>query len=167
MATVLAKAGKYAGAHVNVERACPQLYEQVQNAAITEAILDVVMHLPGCPLQRLIDVTVRCPHVDHYISSSSVPGVAADAGVQDKLDRYGDGVMTVAYETYGRLAHRSVTILRQLASDLSGSSSRNGPGHAYNHLRWSLERAMLFEMADITALSLGSQNHNASRFASR
>ena len=48
--TVLAKESKRAGAHVNVEKACPQLYECDAQGTVTEAILDVVLHFPGGPL---------------------------------------------------------------------------------------------------------------------
>ena len=135
-----------------MERACLQLFEIDENGQIIEAILDVVMHFPGGPQQRMLDATIRCPHAQTYrdLQPGSVPGVAAASGIKDKLDRYGSSVLCLAFETYGRLASASVNHLRDLALDFSCNSRRQGPGQAYHFLRLSLERALLFEVADIT-----------------
>ena len=150
-----------------MERACPQLFEVNEQGSITEAILDVVIHFPGGPIQRMIDSTIRCPHAPSYSSSvpALVPGVAADSGIQDKLDRYGPNVKCLSFETYGRLALPSIRYLRDLSCDFGLNHLRRGPAQVYHNLRLNLERELLFVVADITLLSLGASSHAACRFA--
>lgn len=166
LSTVIANDAKRAGGHVNIERACPQLYETNDSGNIVEAILDVVFHFPGGPAQRMIDITIRCPHAAQYRDCDTVAGVAAASGVKDTLDRYGPAVACVAFETYGRVAKSSTNHLRSIAFDFTKEFSRAGPGVVYNRLRWSLERALFFEIADITMLALGGKSHSGFRFAS-
>lgn len=73
LANVLAAELRCTGAHTDLERACPQLLQTGENGTIQEAILDVVYHAPGGGFQRLIDVTIRCPHAQRYNPVSSVP----------------------------------------------------------------------------------------------
>ena len=157
LATVLAKEGERGGAHVNLEHACPQVYETHDDGRVLEAILDVVMHFPGGPSQRMIDVTVRCPHASIYNDCNLISGVAANAGVQGKLVRYRYSVLALWFETYGCLAGESIRLLRKIPSDFVRADSRAGSGVHYYRLRWSLERALLFKTADATMLSLGAR----------
>ena len=156
IAETLACEFKKQGAHVDLERACPDLCKVAENGHITEAILDVVYHLPGGPYQRKIDVTIRCPFAGRYSHVATRPGVAASGGVKDKLDRYGHGVICLSFETFGRLDPLSCDALRNLAADIEHRVTARPPSRRlYNKVRMSLERALLFEMADLALLSLG------------
>ena len=155
LATVLAQQAKQAGAHVDMERACPHLYLDQGEGRILEAIMDVVFHFPGGPSVRHIDVTVRSPHAERYAHADVIPGVAAKAGVSDKLDRYGPSVLAVSLETYGRMDPCSVSHVREMSFDFTRPCSRQSPGLAYQRLRYRLEHALLFEIADIVIQSLG------------
>ena len=156
LAETLAREAKKLGAHVDLERACPDLYQVRENGHITEAILDVVYHLPGGPRQRKIDVTIRCPFAQRYADTSTVGGVAAACGVSDKLARYGPSVLCLSFETFGRMSAESMTCLRDMAADFEHRVTARLPGRRlYDKWRMSLERALYFEMADMVLLSLG------------
>ena len=156
LAETLAGEVKRLGAHVDLERACPDLYQQHASGHTTEAILDVVYHLPGGPCQRKIDVTIRCPFARRYGSTDAVGGVAAAVGVADKCSRYGPSVICLSFETFGRLDASSCELLQQMASDFENRCSARLPcRRLYERWRASLERALYFEMADIVLLSLG------------
>ena len=145
-----------AGGHADSERACPQLYEENDQGVMRDAILDVVYHTPGAVVQRMIDVTVRCPHAQRYGNASGVVTVAAGAGEKDKQDRYGDQVMALAFKSYGRLGFKGVENLWTIAGDSALlSNGRRSFSWYYNHLRFLLERSLAYEIADNVLLSLG------------
>ena len=157
LASCLAGKIRRAGGHADVERACPQLYEEDEHGVLREAILDVVYHTPGGLIQRMIDVTVRCPHARRYTNAASIAAVAACAGENDKRDRYGESVLTVAFESYGRLGYGGIQNLYTVAGDLGlFTNGRRSFGWFYNQLRFALERALYYELSDIVMLALGS-----------
>ena len=158
LANVLADKARRAGAHVDLERACPHLYQQQADGKILEAIMDVVFHFPGGPSVRHLDVTVRCPHAERYCDVESLPGVAAAAGVRDKLDRYDESVMAISMETYGRMSSTSIAHIRAITSDFVRPCSRQSPGLVYHQLRYSLEHALFFEIVDVVIQSLGGSS---------
>ena len=151
----------------SVEKYCPDLYCEDDTGQIREAILDVVIHYPGGPFQRLVDFTIRCPHAASHTSCEVIVGAAASSGIADKMRRYGPSVICLAYETYGRLHADSVAHLRTLSMDMVKQHSRAGPGVVYHRLRLSLERALLFEVADYVLMALDGASHAGCRFAAR
>ena len=78
---VLCQEIKFAGTHVDLERACPEFYKISETGAVEEeAILDVVIHFPGGPQQRMVDFTIRCPHASSYANCDKVTASAASSG---------------------------------------------------------------------------------------
>jgi len=129
---------------------------------VKAAILDVFVTTPGCVRTELVDVTVRCPHsirLDHGTSTAAtLPSAAARDGELGKLLRYGPQVMPLAFETYGRLGRQSADRLKQLVATVSSTSVRScfrDGGALLSAVRRNLERALLFNIADVTLLSLG------------
>eukprot|EP00973_Karenia_brevis_P002612 355723-Karenia_brevis.AAC.1 len=78
---------------VDSERAVPCLYRIAEDGTLTEAILDVVMSLPGGLMSVYYDVTIRCPHSvrngQGHRTAALQPGIAAADGELEKLTRYG------------------------------------------------------------------------------
>ena len=100
-------------------------------------------------------VTIRCPFADRYRNADSICGVAAAAGEQDKLDRYGSTVWPLSFESFGRLGADSITHLHNIAADFIQPGSRRTVAGVYTRLRYILEYFLLYEQADILLLSLG------------
>ena len=154
-----------AGAEVDLERAIPSLYRIDTEGKVTEAILDAVVITPGCSSSTPLDVTIRCPHAQRYnneaattMKASVTPSVAAREGENDKHARYGPSVLPVALETYGRMGRTSLQAVNQLANQVvaASASSRFHCGSDFvAALRCELERALFWNIADITLLSLG------------
>eukprot|EP00973_Karenia_brevis_P029370 4050513-Karenia_brevis.AAC.1 len=93
------------GAEADLERALPYLYRMEPDGRVKEAILDVVVTSPGCLQTIPVDVTIRCPHGLKDCNGRPLaayrPSTAAAEGEQDKLLRYDESVMPLAFETYG------------------------------------------------------------------
>ena len=150
------------GCFADEERAVPCLYRIDENGRVTEAILDVILSLPGGLASSYLDVTVRCPHSVRNSAgaraASSRASVAAADGELEKLTRYGSSVQAVSFETYGRLGRKSEESLRAIAhmaaSQVSRASRRSGTD-LYSSWRLALERTLAKEIADITLLCLG------------
>ena len=146
------------GAEADVERAIPSLYRIDADGAVKEAILDVVTSLPGSLSMTALDVTIRCPHSSRYDDAWQTPSVAAADGEFEKHERYGQDVVPVALETYGRLGHESQRGLRQLALSAAQRSYGAVATSGYTlYARWrlDLERILLHELADVALLSFG------------
>ena len=127
-----------------------------QNHWTSEAILDVVYHVPGGPQHRKIDVTIRCPFADLGGDAGNDPGLAARRGEDDKRHRYGPSVFCIAFESFGRLGNLSLSNLNQLVADFEHRDHFKRPVRALcTKWRLCMERSLLFEVADIVALSLG------------
>lgn len=157
LANVLAAELRRVGSHTDVERACPQLFQENDNGCIHEAILDVVYHAPGEGFQRMIDVTIRCPHAQRYEHVNCIAGVATYAGEKDKKSRYDSSVLAISFEIYGRLGSLSISNLRMIALDLALLANyKRSPAWYYDRLRFSLERALVHEISDMVILALGS-----------
>ena len=151
----LAIEARAAGGHVDAERACPQLY-QWHNDRCQEAILDLVYHLPGTTVTRMIDVTVRCPFASRYASTHARPAVAASAGEHEKGERYGLTVWPLSFESFGRLGPQSILNLHNISGDFIRPASQRTSMGVYNRLRHILEYTLLFEQADLTLVCLGT-----------
>ncbi len=158
VAAVVKKTLCRAGAEADLERAVSSLYRTDSRGRVLEAILDVVVIPPGCLSYLPIDVTIRCPHSDRYSGSANKVAVAAADGEGEKLSRYGPTVMPISLETYGRMGPSSIAGVRQLAGVLSTSAGfvnfRTG-SDLLAALRGEIERTLLWNIADITLLSLG------------
>ncbi len=87
-----------------------------EDGTLKEAVLDLYVLWPGSVTPYYIDVTIRCPHAGRYLATSTTPGYAARQGVAQKEARYGPQVITIAIETYGRIAEQSVGNLEYLAA---------------------------------------------------
>ena len=101
----------------------------------------------------LIDVTIRSPHASRYKSSATVAGVAAAAGAKEKKDRYGDTVLPLPFESYGRLGEVGHETLETLAI---AASACTGPARFPHGWRAACERALLYAIADVGLLALGA-----------
>ena len=157
MCNTLATLLRKSKAHVDIERAVPQLYKVDRDSGhVTEAILDVVSNHPGGLSLTMVDVTVRSPHADRYAHTDRVPGVAATGGETDKADRYGPTVMPLSCEPYGRLGVASAHRLRALAWNASRFGDHSTPpARLYSRWRAELERCLVFEVTDTFLLALG------------
>ena len=152
---------KYAGAHVDIERACPELYVRQVLAdgteRVREAILDVVATFSGSASQRKLDVTIRSPFSKMAMKRRSLlPGAAALAGERAKAPRYGVRVLPLSFESLGRLGKSSLATLETLRSEarLFGRAFFNVLGSALDWRR-QLETVLMYEISDAALLCLG------------
>ena len=147
-----------AGAHVDVERYCTDLARYNADGSLQEAWMDVCTQFPGsCTLWRL-DVTVRSTFAG-YANAATQPGVAAAAGVQTKLTRYGESVSAISVEPLGRMAQQSIDTLWQLAKEASYRGRNGSASLLFRRWRLSLERALLWSTAEMALVALGAQAH--------
>jgi hypothetical protein len=147
------------GATVDVERHVPQLYYRDPAGHVVEAILDLVAVWPGQSKQRHIDVTLSCPLADRNAAIDPVPGAAAMIAERRKLKRYGEDVMPMAFESFGRIGPQSLAHLRTLACEAAGhqrSALEPTPPRRMARMRGEIERVLLFYLADAALLCLGS-----------
>ena len=80
--------------YADMERHVSKLHDCVKNdndaaPKVRCAILDVVSWFLGVLQQLWIDVSMRCPHAEHYNENASKFGVAAVAGEMEKTKRCG------------------------------------------------------------------------------
>ena len=136
------------GAHVDVERYCPELLRHKNNGEPQEAWLDVCAQFPGHVQLWRLDLTVRSSWAD-YGSMASRPGLAAASGVKAKKARYGVTVSAISLEPLGRMAPESIETLWQLAQQARDRRiTQCAPSQAYRKLRLCLERALLWSVAE-------------------
>ena len=125
----LARLLQRAGAHVDIERACPDLLRLAEGSGsgrsqrhagqVREAIMDIVVTFPGSLRQHRVDVTIHSPFAESCARADRVAGAAASAAESAKQSRYGPSVLPVAFETCGRLGYKSIVslqFLQQVAS---------------------------------------------------
>ena len=159
LCNTLARLLRRSGAHVDLERAVPELYlVEAEGEKITEAILDVSSSYPGGLHKFLVDVTIKAPHADRYKDTDRVAGVAAQVGEREKSERYGLDVLPLSFEPYGRMGVNSACALRTLALNAAtfyNSAHGETPRRLYSKWRAALERTLAFEIADVVLLSLG------------
>ncbi|CAK0795081.1 unnamed protein product [Prorocentrum cordatum] len=157
LAAALARLLRECRAEIDIERTVPELIRVLPNGAVQEAVLDLVVTFPGSVQPLYIDVSIRCPHAARYAQAQASPGDAANAAVDDKMRRYGSDVLTVALESYGRLAAGTHWSLEHLATH-AAASLRDQWAAPRLVPRWraALERAVAFAAADIDLLSLGA-----------
>lgn len=162
----LAKLFKAAGAHVDIERACPELYQrldetgargnQVPATRWKEAILDVVAKFPGGNTQYKLDVTLRSAYAESYGTTHTCVGLAAAAGERHKLDRYGPTVLPIAFETLGRMGPASVSCMESLLLEAQvWGRERFNPVRTMAQWRLALETTLAYEVAEVALQNLG------------
>ena len=84
--------------------------------------------------------------------------MAANAGEKAKLTRYGPDVIPTSVETYGRMGRKSFAELQQLCMNICSGSHQGGfhnGAQMLSIMRAEIEKALLYNIADITLLSLG------------
>ena len=121
--------------------------------------MDVVINFPGIWAPALVDVSMRCPHGARYSNASSRPAAAARDGEVEKGPFYGQEVLPLIFETYGRLGPASVntlSVLADMAASAGGASTRRLQGW-----RRQLERAVVWSAAESVLLAYGASSHNA------
>jgi hypothetical protein len=147
---------KAAGAEADTERLIPELTRTVAGVA-EDAYLDVVAHFPGECTRMLIDVTVRDPHAVRYEKEAwRTCGYSAAMAAKDKLKRYGDTVLPLPFEPYGRLGasgHVTIQKLMLRATSFCGSRVSRKFGHA---MQAACERGLHYAQADVALLALGA-----------
>ena len=145
---------------VDVERVAPELMDTRPNKPDDkrDAVLDLVVTFPGSFAQSWVDVSIRCPHAERYAQASSVPGEAAAKAAEEKHDRYGPFVLPLAFESYGRLGTAGRCTLEALAVH-AGACAKDRWAVQRLVPRWlaSLERAVIFSIAEIVLLALGAR----------
>ena len=145
------------GAHVDMERYCAELLSRRANGKPREAWLDVCAHFPGHVRLWRLDVTVRSTWAQGS-SASWRPGVAAAAGVGAKSRRYGEAVTAISMEPLGRLAKESCEALWEMARQARDKRITSAtPSHSYRKLRLSLERSLLWSMAERLIAATGRE----------
>lgn len=92
--------------------------------------MDVWATWPGACTSKLIDVTIRCPLADRYPSAPKKAGAAASTAACEKYVRYGASVLSLEFETYGRLGVAGMETLRTLANEAG----------TYGRDRWAQQR---------------------------
>ena len=167
--TKLGRLLKFSGAHVDIERSCPELYqyhtEPDGTQKVREAILDVVALFHGSCIQRKLDVTIRSPFSQACLRSSTVrPGMAATNGEKAKATRYGNTVLPLSFESLGRLGPGSLETLSALRLDarILGRAFFTATGSITSWQR-QLETVLLYEMADAALLCCGKWERRCAR----
>ena len=143
-------------AEVDLERTVVELAQYDADGRVTEAILDLYVIFPGSVAPFFIDVSIRCPHAARYGLAWSTP-YAASSAVRQKEARYGAGVITIALETYGRIAPESLSGLEFLVAR-AGDNLRDrwASPRLLPEWRAALQRAVVFAAADIDLLCPGT-----------
>ncbi|CAK0796874.1 unnamed protein product, partial [Prorocentrum cordatum] len=126
------RAGNDSG-EVDMERTVPELARTSEAGAVVEAVMDLVFTFPG-----------------------SVQPEAAEAATIDKRAQDGADVLTVAFETYGRLGAGTHSALEHLASQAGAWLwDQWAVPRLVPTWRAALERIVLFAAADTDLFALG------------
>ena len=183
----LARLLQRAGAHVDIERACPDLFKLVggsngqtggsqprgvsatlrnatragqsssQQGTVREAILDIVATFPGSMRQHRIDVTIHSPFVASCHNADRKVASAATAAESAKKTRYGASVLPVAFETCGRLGFKSIESLQFLQQEALLWGIDLQQARLL-HWQRELETVVAFQLADSALICLGKSS---------
>lgn len=93
------------------------LYDFKADAKIKESILDVVAVFPGSTHQYRVDVTILSPFQRACDASHILAAQAAALGKHANLCRYGPTVLSLSFETFGRLGNKSMEALNAMSMD--------------------------------------------------
>ena len=156
MEVVLQKQLQSTDAEVDLERIIPELSaEALGNPKLPgDAKMDLVVSWSGQLTQYWIDVSIRSPHAQHVDASDRRAGAAAHEGEKEKAARYGELVLPLVYETYGRLGYKSQQTLDSLVA-AARTFGKATPG-AVRRRRLAIERQLLFSTADSYLRSLNN-----------
>ena len=143
------------GAHVDLERAIPELFTW-QGQKCTEAILDAAIRWPTSLHTTVVDVTVRCPHASRY--GGGVTASPTEAAEDEKHKRYGPRVTPIALSTYGRLGREGRNAFEALAAEARWNTD-DPSNQKCQVAKWrkTLEQSLLHTQADVLLLSLGAE----------
>ena len=112
-------------------------------------------HFPGNVQLWRLDVTLRSSWA-HNERARRIPGIAAAAGVTAKMARYGEAVTAISMEPLGRMSQTSCEALWQMAQQARDKRITHiAPSQGYRKLRLSLERALLWSMAERLIVATG------------
>ena len=145
-----------AGANVDLERVIPELSGRRQaGRQEATAVMDLCVNFPGTAERLLIDVTIRAPHAARYKEAHRAVGTAAAAGAKEKLELYGETVLPLPFETYGRLGNAGVDTLAKLALAANTRGAWTHQPRLLMAWRSACERALHYATADVAILALG------------
>ena len=137
---------------------CP--HWRARPTALT-VLLDVVAAFPNATRQYWFDATVRSPHAARYNetvrhNATDVPGYAVHKGCQEKWNKYGNDVIPVAFEPYGRIADESVKSLEEIAINAAILSDDRwtSPNLLSSRIR-RIQRLVIWAAADVDLTALG------------
>ena len=134
------------GAHVDLERAIPELFTW-HGQRCTEAILDAAIRWPTSLHTTVVDITVRCPHASRY--GGGVTASPTAAAEDEKHKRNGPQVTPIAFSTYGRLGREGRNAMEALAAEARWNS--DDPSNQRSQVaKWrnTLEQSLLHAQAD-------------------
>ena len=133
----------------DVERVVPEL-----SSPESDAIMDLVTFSPDNFSRFLVDVTVRTPHATRCTSASVRPGEVASIGASDKRDRYGETVLALPVETYGRPGDEAESTLWTLAQAAERAGGNGTASRTHRSWKTKLQRVVLRAGADVALLAL-------------
>ena len=139
------------GAHVDLERAIPELFTW-HGQKCTEAILDAAIRWPTSLHTTVVDITVRCPHASRY--GGGVTASPTAAAEDEKHKRYGPQVTPIAFSTYDRLGREGRNAMEAQAAEARWNS--DDPSNQRSQVaKWrnTLEQSLLHAQADVLLLS--------------
>ena len=154
----IGRACRATGAAVDYERHVPHMYIwEEANQRHREAILDVVVTWPGATVLRSIDVTICCPLAERVHTAWKVPGAAAVTAERRKASRYGEEVLPLAFESFGRMGPRSLDVMDTLAREAClYSTARPSAATLVRRWRADLGLALFFTHADALLQARGA-----------
>ena len=157
LAAAMARCLRRVGAEIDLERTVVELAHFAEDGAVSEAVLDLWVAFPGHTSPLYLDVTIRCPLAQRYTTAWKTPGAAATYAVRQKEARYGPKVITIALESYGRIAVETAAALESIACTAGdGLRDRWAAPRLVPLWRATLQRAVVYATADVDLLALGA-----------
>eukprot|EP00973_Karenia_brevis_P073368 10192060-Karenia_brevis.AAC.1 len=118
--------------------------------------MDIVASYPGGCDPIWVDVCIRCPHASRYTQASRQAGAAAESGTRDKTRRYGDCVLAVSLESYGRIGASAEDAISEIVSRAALTQTmRRDATRQLQSLKAQLQRAVIWATADVDLLCMG------------
>ena len=116
--------------------------------------MDLVTFSPDSFSRFLVDVTVRTPHASRCTQASVKPGEAASLGASDKRERYGESVLAIPLETYGRLGEEAESALWTLAQAAQRAGGNGTASRIRRSWKTKLQRSVLRAVAHVALLAM-------------
>ena len=82
------------------------------------------------------------------------PGEAASFGASDKRERYGESVLAIPLETYGRLGEEAETTLWTLAQAAQRAGGNGTASRIHRAWKMKMQRVVLRAVADVALLAM-------------